>query len=48
MGGNKTLVADNCVGKGSKGPESAQPNLVLKATGPVLPHQILPVMSFQK
>ena len=38
VGGNKTLVADNCVGKGGPGPESAQPNLVLMATGPMLPH----------
>ena len=47
VSGNKTLVADNCVGKGGPGPESDKPNLVLMATGPVLPHQILPVMSFQ-
>ena len=38
VGGNKTFVADNCVGKGGPGPESAQPNLALMATGPMLLH----------
>ena len=46
--GNKTLVADNCVGMGGPGPEKAKPNLVLISTGPVLLHQISLVMSSQK